>query len=277
MKPLALVIENDAGTRKLLDVLLSRFGFEVDLVATGADALLVLEQVRYDVLFIDLLIPGVSGHDILVWLARERPEMLAHTVVLSSASPARLEAVRDEFSPAHVIRKPFELGEVIESAQSASANRAPRIPTAAELFCRHSVRAGAKGGVIVRKAGKRVEPLLWFGYKPEMVADFFPADLDESYPLCIAIRNAAPVWAASIPRAMQDYPRLAPILMRNESRALAAVPLLHGGVVIGAAGWSFREPRLFSEVEQQLLTAIAALVVEALPSTDNQSTVRAEA
>ena len=35
MKPLALVIENDAGTRKLLNVLLTRVGMDVDLVPTG--------------------------------------------------------------------------------------------------------------------------------------------------------------------------------------------------------------------------------------------------
>jgi len=265
MKPLALVIENDSGTRKLLDVLLSRFGFEVDLVASGSDALTLLEIVQYDVLILDLLIPGKSGAEILEWIGRERPAMLSRVVVLSSSSPARLEAVRGEWPGVRTIRKPFELGEVVEAAAEASKDRVPREATAGENFCRFSVRAGAKAGVIVATSGGAVEPVLTFGYAAEDVTRFFPMSVDAAYPLCSSIRNAKPVWIASIAGAGTDYPMLQPVWAKNGSRALAVVPLLQDGRAVGAAGWTFREPRLFTEREQQLLTEIAAGVVDWLP------------
>ena len=112
MKPLALVIENDGGTRKLLDVLLTRAGMEVDLVSSGSDALILLAHARYDVLFIDLLLPGTSGMQVLEWIAREHPPLLARAIVLSSAPEVQLQQVRDAWPQVHVIRKPFEVADI---------------------------------------------------------------------------------------------------------------------------------------------------------------------
>ncbi|HVG25555.1 MAG TPA: response regulator [Thermoanaerobaculia bacterium] len=262
MKPLALVIENDAGTRKLLDVLLSRIGMDVDGIASGDDAFVVLQHVRYDVLIVDLLLPGRNGMELLEWLAATRPEMLGRAVVISSVAPKQLEAVRERWPAVRTIRKPFELGEVLELTQSIAATREPRVQTAEEKFCRFSMRAGAKAGVVVAANAIAHEPLLSFGYSREMLAGFFPIPADAPYPLCTAIREEKPLWIASLVAAAPDYPMLAPVFEKNASRALAAVPLRDGERVVGAAGWSFREPRLFSEPEQQVLIGIANSIRE---------------
>src|SRR3712207_869299 len=113
MRPLALIVENDSGTRRLLDVLLSRVGLDVDRVANGDDAFIALQHVAYDMLLIDFLLPGRSGAQLLEWLSEERPHLLSRTIVLSSATPARLEALRERWPAVRTIRKPFELGEVL--------------------------------------------------------------------------------------------------------------------------------------------------------------------
>lgn len=270
MKSLALVIENDSGTRRLLDVLLTRAGLEVDLVPTGSDALLLLANVRYDVLFIDLLLPGTNGMQILEWIAREQPQALARSIVLSAAPERQLHVVREQWPQVRVIRKPFELGEIVESARAIAARREERVESYAEVFCRRSVRAGARAGVIVRKQGSRVEVLHSFGYQPGETEPF-PLQLEAQVPLCAAIRNGVPVWLASLTMAGTEYPLLLPVFEKNESRALAAVPLQRGGRVLGAVGWSFREPRLFTEAEQQPFLSIAATVAAGLPDQSGQS------
>ena len=63
MKPLLLVVENDSGTRRLLDVFLRRESFDVDPVSTGSEALLLLERIDYAAVVLDLLIPGRTGGD----------------------------------------------------------------------------------------------------------------------------------------------------------------------------------------------------------------------
>ena len=275
MKSLALVIENDAGTRKLLDVLLSRLGLDVDLVPTGSDASVILQHVEYDVLLIDLLLPGKSGMELLEWLAAHRPHQLSRVVVISSVSPAQLEAVRDRWPVVRTIRKPFELGEVIEVTQDIAATRVRRTPTVEAKFCRHSMRAGAKAGVVVRVNGNAVEPVFSFGYTPEMLAGYFPLSLDAPYPLCTTIRHGKPLWIASVIAAAPEYPTLAPVWAANESRAVATVPLRDGNRVVGAVGWTFREPRMFSDAEQQVLISLAEAVSEWMRA--GQSTISASA
>ncbi len=277
MKPLALVIENDGSTRKLLDVLLTRSGLEVDLVPTGSDALILLEHARYDLVLIDLLLPGTSGVQVLEWIERERPRALARAVVLSSASEVQLQRVRDRWPQVRVIRKPFELGEVVETALELTANREERVTSFGEDFCRRSVRAGAKTGIIVKTGGQHVDALFAFGYEAGEIASYFPVTLDASLPICAAIRNARPVWLASVTLASNDYPLLVPVFQKNESRAIAAVPIVRGTRVVGAVGWSFREPRLFTDSEQQHFLAIAAVLAEGFPDAPQQSASAAEA
>jgi CheY-like chemotaxis protein len=273
MKPLALVIESDGGTRRLLDVLLSRLGLEVDLVASGTDALLLLERVEYDLIFTDLRIPGRSGMEILEWMARERPESLERTIALSSGPPLQLDEVRQRWPSARAIRKPFELNEITEAAARASA-RPPRPPaTIPEEFTRRSVRAGAKAGVVLQGGGPHLQAILSFGYTPAQIEAFMPLMIDSPFPICAAARHRRAVWMASLALASNDYPALVPVWKKNESRALAAVPLVRDGELLGVIGWAFREPRLFSEPEQQTFLAIAQVVNDELmhPAEQHQS------
>lgn len=261
MKSAVLVIENDRATRKLLDVLLGRVGLAADLVANGSDALLLLEHVEYDLVFVDLMLGEMSGSDVLEWVANNRPRTLERCVVLSSAPPAQIERVRARWPVVRTIRKPFELAEVLDVAQAAAAEPARRSNSPIEIFTRRSVSAGAKSGVVWQVRGEELVPTMWFGYKPGLIEAFTPARLDARMPVIDAVRDARPVWLASLAAAADDYPSLAPLWEQLESRAVAAVPVLRDGAVVGVAGWAFREARLFHEPEQALFQSIAGEVV----------------
>jgi CheY-like chemotaxis protein len=258
MKPLALVVENDGGTRKLLDAVLSRAGFEVDLVGGGADAILLLGTIDYDIILLDLLFPGGSGEDVLRFLAEHRPAAVPNVLVMSSAPDHIIDNVRRQWSDVRTLRKPFDLADLFRHAESAARPR-PLAVTPAEKFCRRSVCAGAKAGVVVRRRDDIVDLVTSYGYAPGVAESWYPAPISSAWPICAAMRNARPVWLASLTLAQPEYPLLVPVLQEDQSRAVAAVPLLRDGIVIGAAGWSFREPRLFNEAEQRSFAAIADL------------------
>jgi CheY-like chemotaxis protein len=257
MKPLALVLENDRGTRKLLDVLLGRFGLAVDVVPTGSDALLLLEHVAYDLVLIDLMLSATSGQDVLAWIDEHRPSMLERCIVLSSAAPLQLERVRERWPAVRTIRKPFELSEIIEAAQTTAAKATRRTGSLAEEFTRRSVAAGAKAGVVLRKMENSLVPVMWFGYTRDTVESYGPIAVEAPLPISVAARQARPVWLASLAAAAGDYPQLVANSEKFESRAVAAVPVMHDGGAVGVAGWSFREARLFHEPEQQAFLSIA--------------------
>ncbi|HEX2122203.1 MAG TPA: response regulator [Thermoanaerobaculia bacterium] len=272
----ALVIENDAGTRTLLDVLLSRIGYEVDLVADGADAVTLLELVDYDFIVLDLMLGGMSGGDIIGWMAAHRPEAVGRTLMLSAAAGVHIERVQRQWPDVRVMRKPFDIGAVHEVGRRLAEGRVPRRLTAAEEFYRRSIAAGAKAGLIVRRSGDALLHVDHFGYASGDVEGWFPLALDAPLPICSAVRLARPVWLASVTLASAEYPLLVPVWKANQSRALAAVPVARGGRIVGAAGWSFRDPRRFHEAEQRLFAAVAELTAE-LIEPSRQSTALAGA
>ena len=277
MKPLALVVENDAGTRKLLAVLMVRFGFEVDAIARATDALLLLERVEYDVAFIEVI---RSSHDggvtVLEWLATDRSGTLDRTIVLSSAPEAQLEPIRRRWPTVGIIRKPFDLSEIGEAALQMAKDRSPRARGATEDFCRLSVLSGATTGLVAHLDGHDVEPVFTFGYPPDALDPYFPMKLDESYPLCTAIRQGQPVWLTSMRLATIEYPVLGALWVQSGTRALAAVPLIRGHVVVGAVGWSFREQNLFTERNRLALIAVAETAFDII-DPDDRPIIRKEA
>jgi CheY-like chemotaxis protein len=267
VKPLALVIENDAATRRLLGVLLGRLGYEVDTVPSVADALLLLPHVEYHLHFLHLL-PGTNTEEALRWLSTHRREALARCVVLSGASPAQLTRIVETWPEVRTIRKPFELTEVSEIGEGAKTG-VTRRGDATEEFTRASVRAGARAGIILRAEGNELVPVITFGYSQGAIAAFLPITLDKPYPLCVAYTTQRPVFLASVNAASVEYPTLAPVFAKSESRAIAAVPLVDDEGAIGAAGWSFREPHAFLDAEREVFFAIARDAAHALRAAES--------
>src|SRR5919202_247829 len=60
-----LVIEDDPGVADVLRLALQSEGYTVDVVADGEEGLSSLQQRRYRLLLLDLLLPGLDGLDVL--------------------------------------------------------------------------------------------------------------------------------------------------------------------------------------------------------------------
>jgi CheY-like chemotaxis protein len=265
MRPSVLVVEDDIATRTLLTVLLNRAGLDVDAIGSGADAVTLLSAVSYSALLFDLQLPGASGHDILAHLEANDPETIAHAVVVSSSTPQELDRVRARYAQTPVIRKPFDLEE-LTAAVVRAADRDHRPRDIAAEFCRLSIVNGAKAGVVLVADDDEAQlnVVRSFGYSPDMIERFTPLTTDAPYPICAAYRSGSPVWLNSPVSTTSEYPSLQPLFQDNQSYALAAIPLTRGGKVFGAAGWTFRDARRFSERERQHFEAIATILASEL-------------
>ena len=276
MKPLLLVVENDSGTRRLLDVFLRRESFDVDPVSTGSEALLLIERIDYAAVVLDLLIPGRTGGDVLEEVAASRRELLDRIVVISSATEAHLRDVRGRYPAVAALRKPFDLTELLTMVRERAARHvAPRATDAAQSFVRLSVTAGAKAGVLVRHRGDALELVTSFGYPPGMTESFYPLAVDAQFPICAAARHGRAVWMSTLQAAAAtEYPLLMPIWRRHASFALAAIPIVVNERVAGAAGWSFSEPRVFGEEERARFIEIAAGAAELMGESSTTASSR---
>jgi len=90
-----LIVDDDPNSRAILSRLLSkRFGCRVLEAGNGAEGLKALDEERPDLLLLDLMMPGMSGKDVLAAL-RRRPELANVPVIICSAvdSLERVKAV----------------------------------------------------------------------------------------------------------------------------------------------------------------------------------------
>lgn len=108
LKPTALVVDDDRAIRNLVSALLRREGFDVDTAADGVEAVLKLGVHEYDFLALDLMMPGVSGREILRFLAENRPPMLERVLVMTAAADAEIFNLMSTI-PCRLIRKPFDI------------------------------------------------------------------------------------------------------------------------------------------------------------------------
>ncbi len=116
MAPRVLVVDDDQALQTLLNVLLTRAGFECDFVSDGEAALQKIDgDQQYAVIVLDLILPGLSGIDLLAQLQVTRPALLQRTIVVTGASTGivRNVDVRRVYS---VIRKPFDISDMIQLA-----------------------------------------------------------------------------------------------------------------------------------------------------------------
>jgi DNA-binding response OmpR family regulator len=114
-----LVAEDDPGIQTLLRTILTREGFVVDCVGDGAEALQRLGAVRYDVILVDLMMPNLSGADLIALLAEANHEALSRVIVITAAALHDTRA----FPRLPVVRKPFDLDELRSRVHAVAGTR----------------------------------------------------------------------------------------------------------------------------------------------------------
>ncbi|MGB1288551.1 MAG: response regulator [Aggregatilineales bacterium] len=81
-----LIVEDEAGLRTIYDRILSSSGCETLLARNGEEAIQILSEYVPDLIFLDMLMPIISGMDVLQYISNEQPRMAnTHVVVVSSA------------------------------------------------------------------------------------------------------------------------------------------------------------------------------------------------
>ena len=76
MRTSALVVDDDDSIRFLLSRALQGLGIEVDAVDDGSEVMPLLATRRFDLLVIDLYMPGMNGFEILRQVRRINPAAL---------------------------------------------------------------------------------------------------------------------------------------------------------------------------------------------------------
>jgi class 3 adenylate cyclase len=118
-----LAVDDQPVNLRLLDAVLSPLGHRVITAASGQEALALLETEDVDLVLLDILMPGMDGHEVCRRIrATPRTEFLPVVMVTASGDEQRLVALQagaDDF-----VMKPFDQPELI--ARVASLARIKR-------------------------------------------------------------------------------------------------------------------------------------------------------
>ena len=110
-----LVVDDDDSIRNMLLIVLRQAGFAADAAASGDEALSRLDTTNYSALVLDVVMPGISGIEVM----RQMASTGRHTkcVVLMTAGT---ESLLDDAPPVLVhtkLRKPFNIKDVVEAVR----------------------------------------------------------------------------------------------------------------------------------------------------------------
>jgi len=126
MKQTILTIEDDAAIRRGIVDALSFAGFHVLQAATGDEGLEMALRSHYDLLLLDLVLPGPGGLDILKEVRHLRPTQPVIILTARGEENDRVEGLRrgaDDY-----VVKPFSVKELLARV-SAVLRRSPERPS----------------------------------------------------------------------------------------------------------------------------------------------------
>jgi len=120
-----LVIDDDEIIQNVLEKVLQKEGFQVEVARNGKEGLGKMDLMPYDLVITDLMMPYANGFEIISKLKQHPNTASAAVIVVSSITHEA--SVMDSFKLGvdEYIRKPIMVGELILRVNKLLANRNP--------------------------------------------------------------------------------------------------------------------------------------------------------
>jgi DNA-binding NtrC family response regulator len=119
--PKILIVDDEKAIRTLLLLAFTQSGYEVRTAADGREAMGLCLSEQFDVVLSDVVMPRMSGHDLVRWIGQQNPATLT---VLMSGFDAGCEncemAMRCQLLP-----KPFKPMDAVAAVGRILAERLP--------------------------------------------------------------------------------------------------------------------------------------------------------
>jgi CheY-like chemotaxis protein len=117
-----LIVDDDDAIRALVARVLRREQYEVAQAVNGRDALEQLRGRRRDVVVLDLMMPVMTGFELIDYLDAHDDAGRPCVIVVSATSETELKTVASQ-NVHSVLRKPFDLTTLIGAVRSCTDHR----------------------------------------------------------------------------------------------------------------------------------------------------------
>jgi DNA-binding response OmpR family regulator len=156
-----LIVDDEDRIRLVLARILRAHGIEADAVADGAEAVARTVSGAYDLVILDLLMPGQDGFSALREIMRRRPDQAV--LVMSCLSDPESKMVSLGLGADDYVPKPFHVGELLARVQArlrAAARPGPPVLSYGGLTLDLLHRQADAGGGPVPLTSREFQ-LLW--------------------------------------------------------------------------------------------------------------------
>ena len=120
--PLILIVDDDTDMRRVMELTLQSRGWRVDQAANGANALVKINASKPDLIVIDLMMPGMSGLDVLRELKADDSICTIPVIMLTGLSEK--EKIKEALVSGtdYYIVKPFDFQDLLSKINDTLQN-----------------------------------------------------------------------------------------------------------------------------------------------------------
>lgn len=155
-----LIVDDEKAICDLIDLNLSAAGYQCKSVQDGLDALELIEKESYDLILLDIMLPGADGYDIMEYI---RP--LGIPVIFITAKHEVRDRVKGlKLGADDYLVKPFDVVELVARVEAVLRryNKADQQLTAEDVVVDVEARRVTRGGRNVELTNKEFGLLVLF-------------------------------------------------------------------------------------------------------------------
>ena len=116
-----LIVDDEEVLQDILTLLIRKEGHHPLSAMSGEEGLAVLEREEVDLVLLDLMLPGISGQQVLRRIRQRDPEQVVIVITAFSSIESAIDAMRE--GAFHYIPKPFKNEEVLLTVRKALEQR----------------------------------------------------------------------------------------------------------------------------------------------------------
>ncbi len=118
-----LIVEDDAENNQIIREYLEGHGFQCTQAFSGSEAKLLFSMEQFDLVLLDLMLPGISGEELVAQFSQKSP-----VIVLSAKSGLENKVTVLSAGAEDYICKPFDLQELLVRIQVQLRRQAKNSP-----------------------------------------------------------------------------------------------------------------------------------------------------
>ena len=125
-----LVVDDEADTRALLKDLLEPAGHPVTAAAAASEALVHIQMNKFDLILLDVMMPGIDGHQLAQFLSNQWDTFDIPIVMISCRRDRESKGWAKVNGCTRYLEKPFTTTELFDAIDEVERQRAedPALP-----------------------------------------------------------------------------------------------------------------------------------------------------